>query len=75
MDRLPRDELLAALRHRADTLRTTLAAWDWGVNSKMSATSTPRHVAAQLALSKAYSETTLRWLEQVLAQMERGELL
>jgi DNA-binding PadR family transcriptional regulator len=74
MDRLPRDELLAALRHRADTLRTTLAAWDWGVSSKMSAPSTPRHVAAQLALSKAYSETTLRWLEQVIAQVERGEL-
>jgi DNA-binding PadR family transcriptional regulator len=74
MDRMPRDELLAALRHRADTLRTTLAAWDWGVNTKMGAPSTPRHIAAQLALTKAYKVTTLRWLEQVSAQVERGEL-
>jgi len=74
MDRLPRDELLAALRHRADTLRTTLTAWDWAVSSKIGASSTPRHVAAQLSLSRSYREATLRWLEQVIAQVERGEL-
>jgi DNA-binding PadR family transcriptional regulator len=74
LDRLPRDELLAALRHRADTLRATLAAWDWGVSSKMGAPSTPRHIAEQLALTKAYKEATLRWLELVIAKVEHGEL-
>lgn len=74
MDRLPHDELLAALRHRADTLRAALTAWEWGVNSKMDAPSTPRHVAEQLALTKSYKEATLRWLEQVIDQVKQGEL-
>jgi DNA-binding PadR family transcriptional regulator len=74
MDRLPRDELLAALRQRAAILRAALAAWDWAVGNKMGVSSTPRHVAAQLALSRSHKEATLRWLEQVTEQVERGEL-
>jgi DNA-binding PadR family transcriptional regulator len=74
MDCMPRDELLAALRHRADTLRTTLAAWDWAVKSKIGAPTTPRHIAVQLALTQSYKVATLSWLEQVIAQIERGEL-
>jgi len=74
MDRMPRDELLAALRHRAANLRAALAAWDWSVATKMNAATTPRHIAEQLALSKAYNEATLRWLDQLIEKVERGEL-
>jgi DNA-binding PadR family transcriptional regulator len=74
MSRMPRDELLAALRHRADSLRAHLAAWDWSIAAKVGAPSTPAHVAEQLALMKAYNEVTLGWLEQVIGKVERGEL-
>ena len=74
MDRMPRDELLAALRHRAANLRAALAAWDWSVATKMNTASTPRHIAEQLALSKAYNEATLRWLDQVIDKIEHGDL-
>src|SRR5262245_33119915 len=74
MDLMPRDELLAALRHRADQLRAALAAWDWQSAAKMSAPTTPRHVGAQLALSRSYSEATLTWLDSVITQIEHGEL-
>jgi DNA-binding PadR family transcriptional regulator len=75
MDRMPRDELLAALRHRAANLRAALAAWDWSVATKMNVASTPQHIAEQLALSRVYNEATLRWLDQLIDKVERGELL
>jgi DNA-binding PadR family transcriptional regulator len=74
MDRMPREELLAALRHRADQLRAALAAWDWATAAKMTSPGTPRHVAEQLSLSKAHKEATLRWLDRLIGKVECGDL-
>jgi hypothetical protein len=40
----------------------------------MGAPTTPRHIGAQLALARSYAEATLGWLDQVISQIERGDL-
>jgi len=74
MDRLPRDELLGALRYRAQWLRSTLEALKYMDAGKMSHPSAPRHIAENLRLSAAHMETELHWIEEAIGKVERGEL-
>jgi len=74
MDCLPREELLAALRYRAEGLRSFLAAYSVSEIWKVSYPNTPRHIAENLRLVTAHSEAELRWLEEVIGKVERGEL-
>ncbi len=72
-DCLPRDELLAALRHRASGIRAFLEAFPFVLRAK-SAPGVPRHIAENLRLAAAHSETELRWIEDAIGKVEREEL-
>jgi DNA-binding PadR family transcriptional regulator len=74
MHKMPRDELLAALRYRAESLRPVTNALDYMIKGKMSNPSTPRHIAESVRLSVAHMETELRWIEEAIGKIERGEL-
>src|SRR5918911_4357714 len=50
MDCLPREEVLAALRHRAGGLRSTLDAFPYAIEGKLRDPSTPRHLKEVLQL-------------------------
>ena len=73
MNHLPPEEVLAALRHRADGLRAFLATFDQALTEKMSH-GTPRHIARNLHLAAMHAETELRWIEETIGMVERGEL-
>jgi DNA-binding PadR family transcriptional regulator len=74
MDRLPREELLAALRARATRLRGWLEAVPFMTQGKLRAPGAPRHIAENLRLAAAHEEVELRWIEEAIAKVERGEL-
>ena len=71
---LPRDELLAALRHRAGMLRTIIESSEFVNRNKLSNPQTPRHIAENIRLGFAHAETELHWIEEVIGKVERGEL-
>lgn len=74
MNCLPRDELVVALRARATSIRCWLEAQPFLVQAKLSSPRTPRHVAENLRLATAHVETELRWIEETIGKVERGEL-
>lgn len=74
VDELPRDELLAALRARVNGLRAALEAFAHAGDLKLGTPGTPRHIAENLRLAAAHTETELRWAEEAIGKVERGEL-
>ncbi|QBD81164.1 PadR family transcriptional regulator [Ktedonosporobacter rubrisoli] len=74
MDMLPRDELLLALRNRADLTRANLRSLRYFITLKEGYPEVGRFVLENLGLMAAHVETELRWIEQTLEKVERGEL-
>lgn len=74
MDAMPRDELLATLRHRANQLRLDLETLEWAAKLKTSPPGTPRHIAENMRLAAAHAEAELRWAEEATRKVERGKL-
>lgn len=74
MDELPRDELLAALRARAGQLRASIIASECTFSQKITHPHTPRHITENLRLSLAHIAVELRWVEEAIGKVERGEL-
>ncbi len=70
MNKMPREELLRALRFRRDHLRAYLNAF--GPN--MLSPDMPRHIAENFRLAMAHEEVELRWTEETIEKVERGEL-
>jgi DNA-binding PadR family transcriptional regulator len=73
MNQLPRDELIAALRHRIDMARSNIEAAEAMRESPL-IRSAPRHVAENFRLWGAHAEAELRWCQQILEKIERREL-
>ena len=74
MNAMPHDELLAALRRRTDLLRADLGVHEWATKLATAPPGTPRHVAENLRLAAAHAEAELRWAEEAIDKVERGEL-
>jgi DNA-binding PadR family transcriptional regulator len=70
MNRMPRDELLRALTFRRDHLRAFLNAF----GPPLIPHETPRHIAENFRLAVAHEEAELRWIEEAIEKVERGEL-
>jgi len=73
MNELPRDELLAALRHRADRARHLAEAMGYAASSPAMGDA-PRHIAENFRLSAEHAAAELRWIERAIAKVESGEL-
>jgi DNA-binding PadR family transcriptional regulator len=74
MDRMPHDELLAALRYRADLARSFLSSVDYLAAGKTSGPGAQRHIAENIYLLAAHVQAELRWTEAAIAKVERGDL-
>ncbi len=70
MNKMPREELLRALRFRRDHLRAYLNAFGPSVLSP----DMPRHIAENFRLAMAHEEVELRWTEETIEKVERGAL-
>lgn len=77
MDQMPRADLLRALRHRADQLRCSIVTLHHvqSTEDRQEAVATrPRHLIEGMRLMIAHMETELRWIEELLCKVERGDL-
>ncbi len=74
MDTLPQNELLEALRFRADTMRATMRSLEVGIANNKFAEDIPRHAVENLRLSYLRGQAQIQWLEEVIGKVERGEL-
>jgi hypothetical protein len=74
MDRLPRDELLAVLRRRAEVLQADLDELAEAERVKLVHPDTPRHIRENLRLLSVRAAAELVWLQELLRKVERGEL-
>ncbi len=72
MHRMPTDELLAAMRTRAGVLRAMLEGLTWAPDMK--ALGAPRHIIENYRLVRYHMEAELRWTEEAIEKVERGEL-
>ncbi len=72
MDVLPTDELLAALRRRAQGFRLALDQYPEWIRLKLE--HAPAFVAESLHLGRAKDEAELAWIEGVIEKIENGEL-
>ena len=74
MNKLPRKELLSVLRYRADLLRAHLAVGQRLDPTQPKGPGAPRHITENFRLMLMLGETRLRWLEELIGKVERGEL-
>ena len=74
MDQLPRDELIAALRHHASLARLAAEGLLNARNVVDENDYKPRHVEAVLRLAVARIQAEISWSEEMIAMVERGEL-
>jgi DNA-binding PadR family transcriptional regulator len=74
MDQLPREELLAALRHHASLARLAAEGMLHARNFADENDYKPRHVEVVLRLAVARIQAEIGWSEEVIAMIERGEL-
>jgi DNA-binding PadR family transcriptional regulator len=72
IDELPREELLAALRHRAAAARSKVAELEANIRAK-SGPDIPRQVPENLRLAAYHVEVNARWAEEAIDKVERGE--
>jgi len=74
MNYMPPDELLSALRFRADSLRATLGAMKRMDEQHPKGPVTPRHISEIFRLEVMQGEAALQWLEEVIGKVGRKEL-
>lgn len=74
MDQLPRDELIKALQHHIGLARLAIESYTFMIHSPALNDYKPRHVAEILRLMSARVEAEVRWAEEAIGKIERGEL-
>lgn len=74
MDQLPREELLAALRHRLSRQRAGAESLSTYAQRSKLMEDAPPHVEEIFRLSAAHAEAEARWAEELIGKVERGEL-
>jgi DNA-binding PadR family transcriptional regulator len=74
MDQLPKEELLATLRHRREAARLSADNFTQRTAMPIENDYKPRHVAELLQLMNARVETDIAWATQAIEKVERDEL-
>lgn len=74
MDRLSREELIAALRRRLTLLRASKEILSYAADAKVRHRGTPRHLSTTMGLAIGHVQVELDWIEDAIGQVERGEL-
>lgn len=71
---LPREELLAALHHRTERIRTVIPQLTQKTHQLRQDPHVPGHILEGLRLASMQIDATLAWMESLIDKVERGEL-
>ena len=76
MPALPREEILAALRHRIQTNRAWASTFDSldAEGRPLLDHSAPRHIVENFRLARAHVQAELDWAESAIEKINRGDL-
>ncbi len=74
MDQLPPEELIGALRHHIVAVRLYAEGLHRQITTPIANDYKPRHVVEMPRLILSRLEAEVRWAEEVIGQIERGEL-
>ncbi|HEY8599996.1 MAG TPA: PadR family transcriptional regulator [Thermomicrobiales bacterium] len=74
MDQLPPGELVAALRHHVAAARLYAESLQAQITSPIQNDFKPRHVVEMPRLMLSRLDAEVRWTEDIIAKIERGEL-
>jgi DNA-binding PadR family transcriptional regulator len=73
MNSIPREELLLALHARADRIRAFLKMVEMR-SMRVFAIEKPRYIQENFRLAVMHEEVELRWIEEMIGKVERGEM-
>lgn len=74
MNCMPKDELLLALEHKADSLRACIKSMTHLIPIRMANTNYPRHITENFRLATSHCEAELKWVEGALEKVKNDEL-
>jgi len=74
MNCLPKDELILALEHKADSLRANIKSMTHLIPIRIADIGWPRHITENFRLATAHIEAELKWLEGALKKVKNDEL-
>lgn len=74
MNCMPKDELLLALEHKADSLRASIKSMAHLIPLRMADNNWPRHITENFRLATAHLEAELKWIEGAIKKVKNGEL-
>lgn len=74
MNCMPKDELLLALEHKADSLRANIKSMTHLIPIRVAEVGYPRHIAENFRLAAAHMEAELKWLEGAIEKVKNDQL-
>lgn len=74
MNCMPKDEVLLALEHKADSLRANIKSMAHLIPMRVADAGWPRHITENLRLASAHTEAELKWVEGAIKKVKNGEL-
>jgi DNA-binding PadR family transcriptional regulator len=74
MNCMPKDELLLALEHKADSLRASIKSMTYLIPLRVADAEWPRHITENFRLATAHLEAELNWVQSALEKVKNDEL-
>lgn len=74
MNCLPKDEIILALEHKADSLRANIKSMNHLIPIRVAETGWPRHITENFRLATAHMEAELKWVESAIKKVKNDEL-
>lgn len=76
MNCLPKDELILALEHKADSLRANIKSMNHliPIRIRVAEIGWPRHITENFRLATAHMEAELKWVESAIKKVKNDEL-
>lgn len=74
MNCMPKDELILALEHKADSLRANIKSMTHLIPMRIAEVGWPRHITENFRLAAAHMEAELKWVEGAIRKVKNDEL-
>ena len=74
MNCMPKDELILALEHKADSLRAFIKSMNYITPMRMADATWPRHITENFRLATAHLQAELKWIEGAIKKVKNDEL-
>ncbi|GMU19157.1 MAG: PadR family transcriptional regulator [Candidatus Babeliales bacterium] len=74
MNCMPKDEIILALKHKADNLRANIKSMTHLIPTRVADKEWPRHITENFRLATAHMEAELKWIETAIKKVKNNEL-